>query len=63
MSRKCEICNKGPLTGNTVSHSNNRRRTRTLPNLQSVRIMRNGKTQKMRVCTRCIRSGLLEKAS
>jgi len=33
MSRVCQITGKGPMTGNTVSHANNRRRRRFLPNL------------------------------
>ena len=37
MSRICQITGKGPMTGNTVSHANNRRRRRFLPNLHSQR--------------------------
>ena len=37
MSRVCELTGKGPMTGNTVSHANNRRRRRFLPNLHSQR--------------------------
>ena len=33
MSRVCQITGKRPLTGNRVSHANNRRRRRFLPNL------------------------------
>ena len=33
MSRVCQITGKGPMTGNTVSHANNRKRRRFLPNL------------------------------
>ena len=33
MSRVCQITGKRPATGNTVSHANNRRRRRFLPNL------------------------------
>lgn len=33
MSRVCQITGKRPMTGNTVSHANNRRRRRFLPNL------------------------------
>ncbi len=62
MSRVCEICGKGPVKGNNVSHANNRTRRTWYPNLQKVRAMKNGRTIRMRVCTRCIRSGLVEKA-
>ena len=37
MSRVCEVTGKGPASGNTVSHANNRRRRRFLPNLHSQR--------------------------
>lgn len=37
MSRVCQITGKRPVTGNTVSHANNRTRRRFLPNLQNHR--------------------------
>jgi large subunit ribosomal protein L28 len=37
MSRICQITGKGPMTGNTVSHANNKRRRRFLPNLHTQR--------------------------
>ncbi|MCM2561503.1 50S ribosomal protein L28 [Lutimaribacter sp. EGI FJ00015] len=33
MSRRCELTGKGPMTGNNVSHANNKTRRRFLPNL------------------------------
>ncbi|WP_068101676.1 50S ribosomal protein L28, partial [Sulfitobacter sp. HI0023] len=36
MSRRCELTGKGPMTGNNVSHANNRTRRRFLPNLNDV---------------------------
>ncbi len=62
MSKKCEICGKGPLYGNNVSHANNKTRTRWLPNLQKVRALVNGKPKRIRVCTSCIKKGLVQKA-
>jgi len=38
MSRICQVTGKGPLTGNNVSHANNRSRRRFLPNLHTHRI-------------------------
>jgi large subunit ribosomal protein L28 len=38
MSRKCDITGVGPMSGNNVSHANNRTRRRFLPNLQKKRI-------------------------
>jgi large subunit ribosomal protein L28 len=37
MSRVCQITGKGPMVGNTVSHANNKRKRRFLPNLQTHR--------------------------
>jgi large subunit ribosomal protein L28 len=34
MARVCEVTGKGPMTGNNVSHANNRTKRRFLPNLQ-----------------------------
>ena len=34
MSRVCQVTGKGPVTGNNVSHANNKTRRRFLPNLQ-----------------------------
>ncbi|AYN92715.1 MULTISPECIES: 50S ribosomal protein L28 [Pseudomonas] len=33
MSRVCQVTGKGPVTGNNVSHANNKTRRRFLPNL------------------------------
>lgn len=38
MSRVCQVTGKGPMTGNNVSHANNKTRRRFLPNLQTHRI-------------------------
>ena len=58
MAKKCEICGKGPATGNTVSHAHNKNRRRWLPNLKKVRtVTGNGSVQRIKVCTRCLRSG------
>lgn len=63
MSRKCEICGKGPSSGNNVSHANNKTRTTWYPNLQKVKAKAvNGSVSTIKVCTRCIRSGSVTKA-
>ncbi len=62
MSRICEICGKGPVFGNNVSHANNKTRTVWYPNLQKVKAIRNGSVKSIKVCTRCIRSGHVTKA-
>ncbi len=61
MAKVCEICGKGPMVGYNVSHAHNKTKKRWYPNLQKVRTVRNGQTVRMRVCTSCIRSGLVTK--
>jgi len=58
MSRRCSITGKGVLTGNNVSHANNRTRRRFMPNLQDASLMSDalGHTVKLRLSTRAIRS-------
>lgn len=62
MARACEICGKRPQVGNKVSHANNRSTRRWYPNLQRVRAIQGGTTRRIRVCTRCLRSGSVVKA-
>ena len=62
MARRCEICGKGPLVGNNVSHANNKTKTRSLPNLRSVRAEFGGTVRHVRVCTRCPKAGRIVKA-
>jgi large subunit ribosomal protein L28 len=59
MARVCEFCAKRPTTGHLVSHSNIKTKTRWIPNLKRVKAVVKGTTQTIRVCSRCIRSGLV----
>jgi len=61
MARRCDICGKGPLSGNRVSHAHNVTHRRFNPNLRRVRALINGARKTLRVCTRCIRSGKVVK--
>ncbi len=63
MSRKCEVCGKGRLVGNKVSHAHNKSKKVSLPNIQKVRVNQQGQGKKINVCTRCLRSGKVQKAS
>jgi len=58
MSRRCQITGKGVLTGNNVSHANNKTRRRFLPNLQDTSLLSDalGTVVRMRVSTRAIRT-------
>ncbi len=61
MAASCDICGKGPLFGNNVSHAHNITRRRWNPNLRSVRAVVNGARKRIRVCTSCLRSGKVVK--
>ncbi len=58
MTRRCELTGKSVMTGNNVSHANNRTRRRFLPNLQQASMLSEalGRSVKFRVCTNAIRT-------
>ena len=58
MSRRCQLTGKGVLSGNTVSHANNKHRRRFLPNLQDSSMLSDvlGASVQMRLSTRAIRT-------
>ncbi len=62
MSRICEVCAKTAMSGNAVSHSNRKTRRNWEPNTQKVRVLVNGRVCRMSVCTRCLRSGHVQRA-
>ena len=75
MSRICVICGRGPSAGRTIARRGLAKKKggvgkkitgvtkrRFLPNLQSIRIILNGKSRKAKVCTSCIKAGKIQKA-
>lgn len=58
MSKKCDISGTGVMSGNNVSHANNRTRRRFLPNLQVVSLLSEklGKVFRLKVCSKTLRS-------
>lgn len=75
MSKVCEICGKGPISGNSIVrhglakykggiglHTTGITKRRFLPNLQVVRIKDGGATRRAKVCTSCITNGKITKA-
>ncbi len=58
MSRVCELTGKGPMTGNNVSHANNKTKRRFLPNLNDVTLMSDalGRSFKLRVSASALRT-------
>lgn len=63
MAKVCELCGKGPVFGNRISHAHNVTKRRWNVNLQNVRAVVNGGTKHIRVCTSCIRNGKVKKAA
>ena len=61
MARVCEICGKGTITGNKVSHAKNRTRRTWKPNLVKVKTQIEGSTLSKKVCARCLKSNLITK--
>jgi large subunit ribosomal protein L28 len=58
MSRRCELTGKGVMTGNNVSHANNKTKRRFLPNLNEVTLTSEtlGKSQSFRITAAALRS-------
>lgn len=58
MSRVCELTGKGPMTGNTISHANNKSRRRFLPNLNEVTLISDvlGQSFKLRISAAALRT-------
>lgn len=59
---RCYVCDKGVSFGNNVSHANNKTRRTWKPNLQVARIESKGKIVKVKVCTRCLAAGKIQRA-
>ena len=62
MAHVCEVCGKGELSGNYVSHSHRATKRSWKPNIQRVRAVVDGEVKRVNVCTRCLRSGKVERA-
>lgn len=53
---KCEICGKGPMSGNNVPKSLHKTKRRWQPNVQKATVTRDGRTKKMHICSKCLRT-------
>jgi large subunit ribosomal protein L28 len=62
MARACDICGKQRSSGHNVSHANNKTKRLWRPNLRRVRARIGGGARRLLVCTRCLRSGRVQKA-
>jgi large subunit ribosomal protein L28 len=61
MAAVCEICGKKRNVANNVSHSNIKTKTVQKVNLHRIRALVNGTPRRIKVCTRCLRSGKIER--
>ena len=59
---KCSICGKGVTFGHNVSHSNRKTNRTWKPNIRKVKAVVNGSNTTVAVCSRCLRSGKIERA-
>ena len=62
MGKFCEVCAKGSMSGHNVSHSNRKTNRIWAPNVQRVRVVVDGQAKRLHVCTRCLRSGNVQRA-
>ena len=62
MGKFCQVCNKGLMNGNRVSHAENKTGRMYAPNVQRVRVLVDGRPTHLNVCTRCLRSGKVVRA-
>ena len=63
MANYCEICGKGTMSGMNVSHSHLKTKRTWKPNIQRVRAIVDGEAKRVNVCTRCLRSGKVQRSA
>jgi len=61
MAARCDICSKGKLYGQRVSHANNKSKRVFKVNLKRVRGRYQGKVATYKVCTSCLKAFKVEK--
>ena len=59
---KCDFCDKSMVFGLKVSHSNRKTNRTWKPNIRKVKAVVNGAHKSVYVCTRCLRSGKVQRA-
>ncbi|MGM0460897.1 MAG: 50S ribosomal protein L28 [Fibrobacterota bacterium] len=56
MSKVCYMCDKKPVSGNSVSHAHNISKRQFKPNLHNKKIVINGENKTVKICTKCLKS-------
>ena len=59
---KCSVCGKGVVFGQSVSHSHRKTNRTWKPNIRKVKAVVGGSNKTVYVCSRCLRSGKVERA-
>ena len=59
---KCSVCGKGVVFGQNVSHSNRKTNRTWKPNIRKVKAIVEGTPKTVAVCSRCLRSGKVNRA-
>lgn len=62
MAKKCIICGKETETGFQISHSHIRTKRKWRANIQKIKAVINGTPRRVNVCTRCLKSGKVQRA-
>jgi large subunit ribosomal protein L28 len=61
MSKFCDVCGKGAQYGNSRSHALNATKRKFQPNLQKIQAEINGKVEKIKICTGCLKANKVKK--
>lgn len=61
MAHACDICGKTSVAGHRISHAHNVSNRRFKPNVKTVRAATTGGSKRIKVCTRCLRTGKVTK--
>lgn len=62
MSRQCDVCGKTPIKAAKLTFSHKQIVHRQAPNLQSVKVIENGQTKRIKICTSCLKANKVQKA-
>jgi len=58
---KCDVCGKAPIFGKQISHSHKLSNRKWSVNIQKVRVKVDSTVKKLNVCTKCLKSGRVQK--
>lgn len=62
MAKFCEVCGKGTVSGHSITHADRKIKRTWKPNVRRITVLEGNTPSKKFVCTRCIRSGKIQRA-